>query len=155
MSQSCGLDLKDVVLHLPGGDTAISVVNAVEHRDIHSITDEDPLLQEGLFERFPDRDLEGFPWTYPARHRNSTTKTATMKDWPNGALAKKSNNVSARKKTRRISVKEVRMIRSQPILDGTLKAPGCDTFRARPSVSRIYGRKQCKMQRKEESVKNN
>ena len=66
---------------------AISVVNAVEHRDIHSImfvrrvaVYEDPLLQEGLFERFPDRDPEGFPLTYPPWHRNLTTKTVTVKD---------------------------------------------------------------------------
>ena len=62
-------------------------------QEIHNVlsvrrvtADEDPLLDEGLFEKFSDQDPEGFPLTYPAWHRNSTTKTATIKDWPNGAL---------------------------------------------------------------------
>ena len=60
---------------------AISVVSAVEHREIHNIlfvrrvaADEDPLFQEGLFERFSDRDPEGFPLTYPAWHKKLNQK---------------------------------------------------------------------------------
>ena len=48
-----------------------------------------------------------------------------------------SNHDSARKiTTQRVSVKEVPIMRSEPILEGTLKAPGCNTFRARARVSR-------------------
>ena len=60
---------------------AISVVCAVEHREIHNVlsvrrvtADEDPLLHEGLFERISDKDLEGIPLTYPAWQRNSFNK---------------------------------------------------------------------------------
>ena len=41
--------------------------------------DEDPLLQEGPFERFSDRDPEGFPLTYPAWHKNSIKKKTNQR----------------------------------------------------------------------------
>ena len=72
---------------------AISVVSAVEHREIHNVlsvrrvtADEDPLLQEDLFERFSDWDPEGFPLTYPAWHKNSINKKTNQRvtRWGNG-----------------------------------------------------------------------
>ena len=104
---------------------AISVVNAVEHRGIRSIlfvrrvaVYEDPLLQEGLFERFPDRDPEGFPLTYPPWHRkfnNKDSNSQGLTRW--GIGLKVTTYVHEKDTTQRVSVKEVRMIRSQPILE--------------------------------------
>ena len=41
---------------------------------------EDPLLQEGLFERFPDRDPEGFPLTYSAWHRKFNNEGSNKRE---------------------------------------------------------------------------
>ena len=71
-------------------------------------------------------------------------------------MAKKEARKSTKKsQTQRVSVKQVRKIRFQPILECTLEAPGCNTFRTRPNVSRNFGRKLCKRQGQEESAKNN
>ena len=115
---------------------------------------QNPLLQEGFLERFSNRDPEGFQLTYPAWHRNLNNKDNNKQGLAKlGIGLKVTTLVHEKNTTQRDSVKEVRMIRSQPILEGTLKAPGCNTFRARPSVSRIFGRKLCKRQGNEESLK--
>ena len=73
----------------------ISVISAVEqHREIRNIlfvgrvaAYEEPLLQEGLFERFSEGEPERFPLTNQAWQKSSTTETGTIKDKPDGAMA--------------------------------------------------------------------
>ena len=88
----------------------ISVVSAVEHREISNI------LFVGRFAA--DEDPEGFPLTYPAWHRNSITKKT------NQQITRGSNGLKLTtcvKHTRHNdSIKDVRRIRSPPILEGTL-----------------------------------
>ena len=72
----------DLFRNSRGLRNAITVVCAVEHKEIHNFlsvrrvtADEDPFL----FQRISDQDPEGFPLTYPAWRRNSLNKKITQR----------------------------------------------------------------------------
>ena len=124
---------------------AISVVCALEHKEIHSVLPVRKVTAD--FERFSDRDPQGFALTYPAWHRNSLNKEINQRK-PEGAVAKKDTRKCMKQTRHNDSVwsKFVGLVLHVLHQCWKVHSTHQDVSRfERPSVSRVYGRKQCRL----------